>query len=241
MQKFCVGDHLVTKIDDLGLLKHHGLYVGNGYVIHLAKTGVICEDPLLVFSDNQEIHCIGTADYCEQAVRRARRQIGQCNYQLFRNNCEHFVNWCLAQASTSDQVSNALHLTVQGVARSGVAGEVCKRIATTSFSNIALLSMAAKLTADYLGAPKPVSTLIGTPGDLIAKPVEALLDHGLETFDEVTNHLSSRDYGTAASRMVTGCVKIVSNVAVVAPFHVAENALKAGIEIGQHIWWRLKY
>lgn len=241
MQQFSIGDHLITNIDTLGLLKHHGLYVGHGIVIHLAKSGIVCEEPLLVFSDNQAIRCIGSADDIELAVSRAHSQLGLSNYQLFHNNCEHFVNWCLNKANSSDQVSNALHLTTQGIARSGLAGELVKRIASAPLANIALASTAAKLAADYLGASKPVSTLIGTPGDLIAKPLETLLIEGSKALDETAEHLTNGNYGSAAVSLVSGSVKTVANAALVAPLNVAQSAVKAGVELGRDFWWWLKY
>lgn len=241
MQKFSIGDHLITNIDALGLLKHHGLYVGHGFVIHLAKSGLVCEEPLLVFSDNQAIRCIGSADNNELAVSRAHSQLGLSNYQLFQNNCEHFVNWCLDKANSSEQVSNALHLTAQGIARSGLVGEFCKRVASTPLVNIAMVSTAAKFAADYLGASKPVSTLIGTPGELVAKPLETLLMDGSKTLDETAGHLSNGDYGLAATSLVTGSVKTVTNAAILAPLNVAQNAVKAGVELGRDFWWWLKY
>jgi hypothetical protein len=40
----------------------------------------------------------------EEIIRRARSRLGENNYRLLTNNCEHFCNWCLNGVSHSAQV-----------------------------------------------------------------------------------------------------------------------------------------
>jgi Lecithin retinol acyltransferase len=43
-------------------------------------------------------------------VRRARSRIGEDDYRLLTNNCEHFCNWCLCGVSRSAQVERRWQL-----------------------------------------------------------------------------------------------------------------------------------
>ena len=45
-----------------------------------------------------------------EIVRRARSRIGENDYRLLTNNCEHFCNWCLNGVSHSAQVERPLVL-----------------------------------------------------------------------------------------------------------------------------------
>ena len=41
----------------------------------------------------------------EETVARARSRLGETNYNLLTNNCEHFVIWCKTGVSESMQIS----------------------------------------------------------------------------------------------------------------------------------------
>ncbi|MCL2918275.1 lecithin retinol acyltransferase family protein [Shewanella litorisediminis] len=241
MPAFFPGDHLVTNIDIPGLTEHHGLYIGHETLIHLSKDGSITEISLISFAGEQEARCIDTAEDSERAISRAKSKLGQHNYQLFHNNCEHFVNWCLDKPYSSDQVSNLTHLVAQGIARSGLAGEVGKRVAGGPLATTALVSTSAKLAADYLGAPKKVSTLIGYPGDMVAKPIETLINGGRDTLDDTVHHLQQAEFGEAAKALLTGSAKTLAKATIVTPAKVTGHAIKTVAEIGRDIWWWLRY
>lgn len=40
----------------------------------------------------------------QQVVRRARSRLGERNFRLLTNNCEHFCNWCVSGCHRSEQV-----------------------------------------------------------------------------------------------------------------------------------------
>jgi HRAS-like suppressor 3 len=46
----------------------------------------------------------------EEVVRRTRSRLGENDYRLLTNNCEHFCSWCLNGVSHSAQVQRPLHL-----------------------------------------------------------------------------------------------------------------------------------
>jgi hypothetical protein len=93
--------------------RHHGIYAGQGRVIHYAGViryprGCIEEISLEAFMEGRPLH-VGTAPdeaRGRDIVRRARSRLGECRYDLLRNNCEHFCNWCQLGESRSDQVES---------------------------------------------------------------------------------------------------------------------------------------
>ena len=44
----------------------------------------------------------------QETLNRARSRIGESNYNLFSNNCEHFALWCKTGISESHQISSLL-------------------------------------------------------------------------------------------------------------------------------------
>jgi Lecithin retinol acyltransferase len=92
--------------------RHHGIYVGNGRIIHYAgrishARGLIEEILLAEFAQQRAIRIerlpAGSFD-AQEIVRRARSRLGERRYDLLRNNCEHFCNWCQLGESRSSQV-----------------------------------------------------------------------------------------------------------------------------------------
>jgi hypothetical protein len=92
---------------------HHGLYVGNGRVIHYAgfkgwlRCGPVEEVSIAEFGGGRPVQVTprSASRYAGiAAVRRARSRLGENRYRLLFNNCEHFVEWCLSGTSRSSQV-----------------------------------------------------------------------------------------------------------------------------------------
>jgi hypothetical protein len=91
---------------------HHGIYMGNGRVIHYAgwlrgTRGLVEEVTLQEFTRGHPYR-IGRMPPDRRAgediVRRARSRLGERRYNLLRNNCEHFCNWCQLGECRSEQV-----------------------------------------------------------------------------------------------------------------------------------------
>ncbi|MBQ3076790.1 MAG: lecithin retinol acyltransferase family protein [Clostridia bacterium] len=77
---------------------HHGIYFGDGKVIHSYK-GEVRIDPVEKFSKGNKVLTLpnreSPAHYSEQEiVDRALRRQGENRYNLIFNNCEHFARWC---------------------------------------------------------------------------------------------------------------------------------------------------
>nr|WP_260433895.1 lecithin retinol acyltransferase family protein [Burkholderia sp. Bp8998] len=104
------GAHLVS---DRGGYSHHGIYVGNGRVVHYAglctslHRGPIEEVTLERFAAGHAVRVVPHpyAAYAGRAaVLRARSRLGENRYRLLTNNCEHFCTWCVEGTGHSEQV-----------------------------------------------------------------------------------------------------------------------------------------
>ena len=109
------GAHLITPW--LGFA-HHGIYVGEGKVIHYgALVYDIIRKPveevsLEAFAGGRPVFVVQHDElpYCvKEIVERARSRLGENKYRLLSNNCEHFVEWCLYDLHRSFQVDRALN------------------------------------------------------------------------------------------------------------------------------------
>jgi HRAS-like suppressor 3 len=92
---------------------HHGIYVGEGRVIHYAgfnrafRKGRVEEVELSRFTRGRALEVKATVAprYAgSAAIERARSRLGEDRYSFFANNCEHFAEWCLSGTSRSRQV-----------------------------------------------------------------------------------------------------------------------------------------
>ena len=126
LEQLIPGTELIVKHR---LYWHHGIYAGKSRVIQYAgwfhsAHGLIEEVSLEEFTKGRGFG-IGQrpADHHrgEEIVRRARSRLGEQCYDLLRNNCEHFCNWCHLGQARSGQVEALskpeflLYAIVQGV------------------------------------------------------------------------------------------------------------------------------
>jgi hypothetical protein len=96
-----------------GVYKHYGIDCGDGTVIHYRKPSEIIEQTsLATFSRGNPVY---VAEYSEGfgyipdvVVERAKSRLGENNYNLLSNNCEHFASWCKTGISDSKQLRNYL-------------------------------------------------------------------------------------------------------------------------------------
>lgn len=106
------GDHIrVTR----GLYSHHGIYLGDGRVIHFSgvsrgkHAATIRRTTLERFAAGGPIVVVAYANAAPAAVvlARAVSRLGSSGYNLFGNNCEHFARWCKTGQHVSPQVERA--------------------------------------------------------------------------------------------------------------------------------------
>ena len=103
--KFQRGDHLKVLY---GTWSHHGIYAGGNRIIHFSKdAGRIIRTTLERFRDSRcQIWVVPSPARFPgpEIVKRAKSKLGQADYNLFQNNCEHFCNWCRSGRASSRQV-----------------------------------------------------------------------------------------------------------------------------------------
>jgi hypothetical protein len=121
-QEPALGAHLTTSRRGYS---HHGVYVGRGRVVHYSglsgfwHCGPVEEVSLSRFANGRAARVVDHLEphYSpEEIVRRARSRLGESDYRLLSNNCEHFCNWCLSGVSRSDQVEGRLPLRAAALA-----------------------------------------------------------------------------------------------------------------------------
>lgn len=110
MQELPIGAHLTSRRWGY---THHGLYAGDGRVIHYAgfhrlfRRGPVEEVSLERFARGRALalaHAVAPRFSGAAAVERARSRLGEDRYRLWSNNCEHFVTWALSGEGRSRQV-----------------------------------------------------------------------------------------------------------------------------------------
>ena len=96
-----------------GVYKHYGIDCGDGTVIHYRKPSEVIERTSMeTFSQGNPVYVAkyskGFAYIPDVVVERAKSRLGEHDYNLLSNNCEHFACWCKTGISDSKQVRNYL-------------------------------------------------------------------------------------------------------------------------------------
>jgi hypothetical protein len=94
-----------------GIYKHYGIDCGDGTVIHYRKPSEVIEQTSIAsFSRGNPVY---VAEYSEGfgyipdvVVERAKSRLGERDYNLLSNNCEHFASWCKTGINDSKQIRN---------------------------------------------------------------------------------------------------------------------------------------
>jgi hypothetical protein len=99
---------------------HHGIYIGSGRVVHYSglsrywRSGPVEEVSLSDFVSGHSVWIVDHAEPTYSAhdiVGRARARVGEHDYRLLTNNCEHFCNWCVIGLSHSAQIGRPLEFS----------------------------------------------------------------------------------------------------------------------------------
>ncbi|BAY12706.1 GUN4 domain-containing protein [Calothrix sp. NIES-2098] len=92
-----IADHIYIECDFIGVVPytHHGIDCGDGTVIHYSDR-CIRRDSIQEFSQGKKIYKehYDDCDSPDIVILRAESRLGECEYKLFSNNCEHFASWC---------------------------------------------------------------------------------------------------------------------------------------------------
>lgn len=90
--------------------EHHGIDCGDSTVIHYSKSGeaTIARTSREIFARGSRIYTQNqpTAFIPDVVIDRAESRLGERQYDLFFNNCEHFANWCKTGDSSCKQLDN---------------------------------------------------------------------------------------------------------------------------------------
>jgi len=112
--RLSAGSHLVSPRK---FYVHHGIYLGDGKVAHYSglsaslQAGPIEVTDLDRFGNGSSIwvHQGQCAFSSDEIIVRAMSRVGESEYKILSNNCEHFCNWCINGNSYSAQVAEYLH------------------------------------------------------------------------------------------------------------------------------------
>jgi hypothetical protein len=187
------GDHLY--VDRIGYT-HHGIFVGDDRVIHyegpqLAQPlGMVTEVSLKVFAGGAEVK---VQDYpfrthdAGESVARARSRIGEELYNLFANNCEQFVVWCIMGVPFSKQVAatgstvgayfnwlSGSRVAQEELTRSLIGAGAAKSVVTAAMSRLGMMAGSEGLKVTALGGMMGLGAPIIIPSLAMGSIVFAL-------------------------------------------------------------------
>ena len=96
-----------------GLYQHHGIDCGDGTVIHYRKPSEVIErTSMATFSQGNPVYVVEYSDgfgyTADAVVERAKSRLGEHDYNLLFNNCEHFASWCKTGVNQSRQIRDML-------------------------------------------------------------------------------------------------------------------------------------
>ena len=239
------GDHIFTK--RIGYL-HHGLYIGNNQVIHYEGSSVeqlfgrVSQTSLSCFAEGAEVY---VQDYpfrfydADESIERATSRLNEELYNLFANNCEHFVIWCIMGIPFSEQVAGAgisvgaffsklaanhssrevLHQTLirTGMAEATIStvlsniGSTLARGSTTSSAFAASALRIPMLASAPTILPISVALVVASLVATVAsEEIEDLVEHVTDAFDEIGEGLS--DVGMWCCDAVVDGLDLVEDV-----------------------------
>ena len=114
------GDHIFVKRT---FHSHHGIYLGDGRVIHFKGTHKEKSNPVVTETGLDQFlngGILQRRDYRkrlprEETVRRTRELLNQKDYSLISNNCEHLATWCVTGKASSRQVKRGAGAVIVAV------------------------------------------------------------------------------------------------------------------------------
>ena len=109
------GDHIYVRRKGL-LYSHHGIYAGEGNVIHFKGAEKEKRNPMIIITDVDNFLNFGKLrrrNYKRrlphsETLRIARAHLSNKRYSLAFNNCEHFAAYCATGKRKSVQVRRVI-------------------------------------------------------------------------------------------------------------------------------------
>lgn len=214
------GDHLMVSF---GTYQHHAIDMGDGKVIQYGDGKLSVPNNEVVISDYESLAAKGEVFLLEgqasfsadEIIERAKSRIGEKNYSLLGNNCEHFVNWCRTGEAKSQQVERTMRRIASCAAKlssKSAAKFASQRLATAASKRLAkpltplfLLADAAQLGAEIAasnrGADAETSEKVGMAtglgtsvsiGLVSAGPAGAVAGAGIWALGEIAGRSLSK-------------------------------------------------
>ena len=231
MTELVAGDHLVSS---RGYYFHHGLYVGDGQVIHYAgfsndwKRGKVEQTDLAVFQAGRgsTVRKYENRTFTrEQSVTRARGRIGEDYYCLMANNCEHFVRWCIMgkhKSSQAERGAHAANAVVAGVGAMGVIVGVAEVGAVAGLSGSGIMSGLATIGGVVGGGAVAglgiMSALPGAASVLVLNKTLLKDNPGLDGDERSARGVGRIASGVGAASGTAGGLVAISAMGTVAGF-----------------------
>ena len=137
--------------------QHHGIYIGDGQVVaYLLDTGVTYS--------------------ADEIVDRALDRVGEDDYNLVFNNCEHFANWCITGQAKSYQVREVAIETAALAAVAALAirhAQTAVRVGSAAFSAVRALTAASAVGGGVAASAGAGATATAVPVAAAAATVAA--------------------------------------------------------------------
>jgi hypothetical protein len=134
------GDHIYVRRKRV-LYSHHGIYFGEGTVIHFKGAVREKKDPVVIKTDLENFLNGGKLKRRiynrrlphAETLRIAKDHLSKKGYSLAFNNCEHFATYCATGKKRSAQVRNV----IAGIATItlAVTGAVIQKMITRKKEN----------------------------------------------------------------------------------------------------------
>lgn len=170
------GDHIYVKCRS-GLIPfhHHGIDMGDGTVIHLVGANgqraalgpqadfCVRQDTLADFSRGELVHTQvhDNAMPADQIATTAEDAIGQAEYDLLDNNCEHFATYCATGKASSSQIELS-QATVKAFV--SVAAKTASVVSSRAAARFAMRSATKLHPAALLADGVEIAVLTGSCG-----------------------------------------------------------------------------
>jgi hypothetical protein len=229
------GDHVRVQ---RSMYFHHGIAVEQDRVVHFTgepgskSDAAIRETVVSEFSQGGSIEVVeyGKCLQEDETVRLARSRIGEADYHLVQNNCEHFARYCKTGVPGSEQVKDVAGgvgaAIGTGAAAAGSITVVASAGSAAGLSGAGILSGLAAIGP--AGAVGGVVTLSGIPLLATNYAVSRTLndDESLPSEER-----SARSAGRIAAKVGSG-VGVAGTVGTISVVGTASGLSGAGIASG---------